>query len=320
MGGGFDPTASPAAAVGQDDTDVVDYYNQVGYVRIMKGSHVATLHEPTLGEDGRDVTGRTTKAKPGRRNNVKIDPSLSLDGSGRVIAQIDGILEYQHGVLRVSRVFEVRDAIDFSTGNIDFDGTVIVRDGVRDRFEVKATEDIIVDGLIEAATINCGRNFTCHQGMAAKGQGQLVVDGDAVVGYLNNVKGRIKGNLTVQRELINCELVIGGDLIFDQGRVIGGDLAVSGSVRVAALGSNAEKSTSVILDPKTEGSAVDIQIHKVIHPGVCIKIGDVELRFSVAIKGPIKIGRHEQQGLYFREGDGPIRPLSTLAKIVDRAA
>ncbi len=89
---GFDPTARPAAVVGQDETDVVDYYNQVGYVRVAKGSHVATVHQPTLGEDGRDVTGRTIKAKPGRRYDVKIDPSLGLDGSGRVIAQIDGIL------------------------------------------------------------------------------------------------------------------------------------------------------------------------------------------------------------------------------------
>ncbi len=338
---GLDPTAGPAAAVGQDDTDVVDYYNQVGYVRVAKGSHVATLHEPTLGEDGRDVTGRTIKAKPGRRYDVRIDSSLSLDESGRVVAQVDGVLEYQHGVLRVSRVFEIRDSIDFSTGNIDFDGTVIVRGGVRDRFEVKATQDIIVDGLVEAATINCGHNFTCHRGMAAKGQGQLVVDGDAVVGYLNHVKGRIKGNLTVQRELINCDLVIGGNLVCDQATVIGGNVAVSGSVRVAALGSNAETSTSLILDPTmlprtrleacederaqctqkmSEGSAVDVQIHKVIHPGVCIKIGDVEVRFGVALKGPIKIGRDEHQRLYFRKGDGPTRPLNTLAKIVERAA
>jgi len=241
----------------------------------------------------------------------------------------------------VNRVFEVRDSIDFSTGNIDFDGTVIVRGGVRDRFEVKATEDIIVDGLIEAATINCRRNFTCRRGMAAKGQGQLVVDGDAVVGYLNNVKGRIKGNLTVQRELINCDLVIGGNLICDQATVIGGIVAVSGSVRVAALGSNAETSTSLILDPTTlprteleacedeqaqcmqkmtEGSPVDLQILKVIYPGVCIQIGDVEVRFSMAVKGPIKIGRDEHQKLYCRDGDGPTRPLSTLAKIVKRAA
>ncbi|MEE8459041.1 MAG: FapA family protein, partial [Phycisphaerales bacterium] len=190
---GLDPTAGPA---GQDDSDVVDYYNQVAYVRAAKGAHVATVHEPTPGEDGCDVTGKTIKAKPGRTCDVKIDPSLSLDGNGRVIAEVDGILEYQHGVLRVSRVLEVRGSIDFSSGNIDFDGAVIVRDGVRDRFEVKATQDIIVDGLIEAATIKCGRNFTCRQGMAAKGQGQLVVDGDAVAGYLNKVKGRIKGNLT----------------------------------------------------------------------------------------------------------------------------
>ena len=158
-------------------------------------------------------------------------------------------------------MLEVRDAIDISTGNIEFHGTVIVRDGVRDRFEVKATEDIIVDGLIEAATINCGRNFTCRRGMAAKGQGQLVVDGDAVVGYLNNVKGRIKGNLTVQREMINCDLVIGGDLICDQGTVIGGNVVVRGSVRVAALGSKAETSTSLeCMQKMSEGSAVELQI------------------------------------------------------------
>ena len=137
---GFDPTAGPAAAVTQDDSGAVDYYNQVSYVGVAEGTHVATLHEPTPGEDGRDVTGRTIKAKPGRRYDVKIDSSLDVDASGRVIAQVDGILEYEHGVLKVSRLFEIRGAVDFGTGNVDFDGTVIVRDGIRDRFELKAAE------------------------------------------------------------------------------------------------------------------------------------------------------------------------------------
>ncbi len=51
-----------------------------------------------------------------------------------------------------------------------------------------------------------------------------------------------------------------------------------------------------------------------------MKIGDVEVRFGVALKGPIKIGRDEHQRLYLREGDGPTRPLKTVAKIVERAA
>ena len=70
----------------------------------------------------------------------------------------------------------------------------------------------------------------------------------------------------------------------------------------------------------SEDSAVEVEILKVIHPGVCIQIGDVVVRFGEAIKGPIKIGWDEHQRLYFREGDGPNRPLSTLVKIVDRAA
>ena len=56
------------------------------------------------------------------------------------------------------------------------------------------------------------------------------------------------------------------------------------------------------------------------YPGVCMKIGGVEVRFGVALKGPIKIGRNERQGLYLREGDGPIRPLNTVPKIIVRAA
>jgi uncharacterized protein (DUF342 family) len=333
---GFDPTAGPTAAVPQDDSGAVDYYNQVSYVRAAEGAHVATIHEPTPGEDGLDVTGRTIKARPGRRCDVKINSGLDVDGSGRVIAQVDGILEYKHGVLTVSRLFEIRGAVDFGTGNVDFDGTVIVREGVRDRFKLKATEDIIVDGLIEAATINCGRNFTCHQGIAGKGRGQLDVDGDAVAGYLDDVKGHVKGNLTVQRELVNCELVIGGNLICDKGRVIGGSVAVSGSVQVAALGSNAERETTLILTEPTpeacenegteplqkmsEVSAVDVLIHKAIYPGVSMKIGDVEVKFEVALKGPIRIGRDENQRLSFREGDGSSRPLDAVAKIVNPAA
>ncbi len=333
---GFDPTAGPAAAVTQDDSGAVDYYNQVSYVRVAEGTHVATLHEPTLGEDGRDVTGRTIKAKPGRRHDARIDSSLNVDVSGRVIAQLDGILKYERGVIRVSRMFEIRGSVDFGTGNVDFDGTVLVREGIRDRFKLKATEDIIVNGLIEAATINCGRNFTCHQGMAGKGRGQLDVDGDAVAGYLDDVKGRIKGNLTVQRELINCDLVIGGNLICKKGRMIGGSVAVSGSVQIAALGSNAERATTLILTERTpeaceneraermqkmsEVSVVDVLIHKAIYPGVSIKIGDVEMKFDVALKGPIKIGRDEHQRLYYREGDGSTRPLNTVARIVDPAA
>ena len=244
---GFDPATESRAENASDDSEAFSHYNRVSYIRVTEGSHVATLHEPTEGEDGRDVTGRTINARPGKRCEIKLDPTLMVDSSERVIAQADGVLQYSNGVLRLSRLFEVNGYVDFSTGNIDFDGTVNVRQGVRDRFEVKATEDIIVGGLIEAATIRCGRDFACRQGMAGKDRGQLLVGGDANAGYLNGVRGHIKGNLTIRRELINCELVIGGDLICEQGAIIGGSIAVAGSIRAGVLGSRAETPSEIVL-------------------------------------------------------------------------
>jgi uncharacterized protein (DUF342 family) len=333
---GLDPTAGPAAVGTQDDSGAVDYYNQVSYISVTKGTHVATLHEPTLGEDGRDVTGRPIKAKPGRHLRLRIDPSLDQDDGGRVIARLDGILECERGMLKVSRLFEIRGSVDFGTGNVDFDGTVVVREGVRDRFKVTATGDVVVAGLIEAAEIDCGHDLRCRQGMAGKGRGRLVVGGDAAAGYLDDVKGRITGNLTVQREMINCDLQVGGNLICDQGRVIGGQVAVSGRVQIAALGCAAETETTLLLTPPArdpgasdpadptsapaEITVVDVLIHKAIYPGVRLMIGDVVVKFDMALKGPIRIGRHGEGQLYFSDGAGSKRALSSVAKVVGRAA
>ena len=54
---------------------------------------------------------------------------------------------------KVSNTLEIDQNVDFSTGNIDFPGNVIVHRSVKDCFTVKARDDIEVRGLIEAATL-----------------------------------------------------------------------------------------------------------------------------------------------------------------------
>ena len=47
--------------------------------------------------------------------------------------------------------------------------------------------------------------------------------------------------------MINCELVIGGDLICEQGAIIGGSVAVAGSIRAGVLGSPAGTPSVIVL-------------------------------------------------------------------------
>ncbi len=245
---GFDPTSAHSAEREKEASDdAVDFYNQSSHIAVAAGTQIATLRPPTDGTDGRDVVGGVIKARPGKVVDIKIDASLRVDEKGCVIAEIGGLLEFHRGEVKVNPVLEVAESVDFSTGNIDFDGSVLIRQGVRDRFVVKATRDVIIHGLVEAATIVCGGNFECRRGIAAKDRGQIAVEGDADVGFLNNVRGQIKGDLIIRREIINCDLVIGQNLRCERGAIIGGTTAITGSLCAMTLGAKAETETVLVL-------------------------------------------------------------------------
>lgn len=245
---GFNPDApgeQEHAAISDDDR--VDYYAHQSFVRVRKEDHVATIHEPTHGIDGRDVTGRTLPATPGKALAITIEPSLSKLADGRVIAQLDGLLTYQGKKLRVDPVLEIQGTVDFSTGNIDFDGDVVIRRDIRDKFLVKATQNVTIEGLIDASHIDCGGNLAARRGVAGRGEGTLHVHGDAHVGYLDAVTGHIDGSLYFAKEMMHCTISVGADLVSDIGRVIGGRVTVSGNVRIAELGSESETPTTLRL-------------------------------------------------------------------------
>lgn len=247
-----------------DETGRVDFYNSKEYICVATGQHVANIIPPVEGEPGADVTGRPLQPRTGKPIELRIDKTLSVDDAGRIVSQEDGVLDLTPLELRVIRLLHVRNHVDFNTGNIDFQGSVRVNQDVRDRFVLKASEDVMVHGLVEAATIVTGRNFVCPRGMAARDRGELHVGGDAEVGYLNNVRGQVGGNLAVRRELINCELLVGGDLIGPQCAVIGGELAVTGSIRVGTLGAKGGPRTTLILGemPLLSAQIDEIEQHR----------------------------------------------------------
>ena len=245
----YDPEAFDAkkATNAEPDDEAVNFYNIVTYIQVEQGAHVATLIPPTDGVDGLDVCGKVFCATPGKNCDITIDSSLEVDPSGKVIAVVTGVLQYHNRTLKISQQLEIGEYVDFSTGNIDFEGSVHVKEGVRDCFVVKATENITIDGLIEAATIMCGGDFRCRCGMAARASGQLIVDGNVNTNFLNNVRGRVKGDLTVKNELINCDFAIGGDLNLNQGSIVGGRTLVTGSVKVEKIGSDQNVETTMVL-------------------------------------------------------------------------
>lgn len=256
-------SVSLAEDEGSQETDQADtadaatessHYDRSSIDIAEPGQIIGHLHATTQGEDGRDVTGKTLAAKSGKPAKFVHDETIERTSDGRLIAQVEGILKLDGHKARICKYLEVSENVDFSTGNIEFDGDVRIRGDVKDLFVVEASGSVFVNGLAEAATIICGKDLILRGGMAARDRGSITVKRDAQVKYLDAVKGEIDGELQFAREIINCDLVVHGSIESARGSIIGTQLTVVGSVNVGQVGSPGPSNTRIVLGtvPKLE--------------------------------------------------------------------
>ncbi len=231
---GIDPTDA-ATAIASNETRTDHYASRIA--NVASGTAVAKLMKPTGGSDGRSVTGAVLKARPGKAAHLCAGEGLRVLPDGVVVAAIDGVLRIAAETVSVSPVLEVKGCVDFSTGEIDFKGDVVVADAVRDGFRIRATGNILINGPVEGATIECMGGLTCPRGVASGRRARIVAEGDSNIGYLRNVSAVFRGSLSCRGELEHSEVTVGGEFHCESGRVIGGALALTGSSHIGTLGS-----------------------------------------------------------------------------------
>jgi uncharacterized protein (DUF342 family) len=251
---GYDPAevqkALAASASGDASgrpTGSVDHYTRSNFNFVKIGAHVGTIIYPADGAPGRDVFGNALTADAPPSLNYTVDDTLKKCDDGSLIAKRPGVLEWGPGGLHITDAITVPGDIDFSVGHIDFPGSVTVNGGVRDLFKVIAKANLVIEGLIEAATIKSGGDASIRGGMAAKEKGTLDVGRDGFAKYLNNVTVSVGRDLTVERELVNCRVTVGRNFNGPNCGVAGGALAVASSVVVNTLGSEMGVATDLRL-------------------------------------------------------------------------
>lgn len=241
----FRPAAEGSDPAADAGAGAVDHYNRIKRTKVAAGDALGVLVPPGEGVDGRDVCGQTMPARRGRKLALRPHESVQVEADGTIRALKDGVLSLARLEIAVVDTLEVAGAVDFSTGNVDFVGSVTVGDGVRDNFTLKATGDVVVRGLVEAADLLAGGDCRCERGFAARGTGHLLVDGSLEAAYLNGVRGRVRGSASIDREIVGTDLVVGGDLRVARGSIVGGTVVVGGVVEAAQIGTEAGAKTMV---------------------------------------------------------------------------
>lgn len=240
----LEPPEPPAS--GPDDTSI-DHYAYTTIVVVREGQELGKLHAPTEPVDGTDVYGSPIRASAGNEAPMKCDESVEMRAQGKLVALRSGCLRVDEGRIAVEAMLEIDESIDFGIGNVDFPGDVLVREGVRDKFQVFVGGDLEVHELVEAAFLDVAGSTVLHRGMAGRGKGTLEVGGNLNAGYLDAITVGVGHDLCVRREISNCITTVGRHVNSPECVVVSGELSFRFGAHVRTLGSEAETETLVRL-------------------------------------------------------------------------
>lgn len=230
---GFGPDCSPAD---QSVSERTDHYSS-RILTVQAGVRVASVTPPTPGTDGRTVTGAVIRARPGKPARPSVGEGLEARPDGAVVTRSAGVLRVTRDTASVAPSLEIPANVDFSTGNIDFSGDVVIRGGICDAFRVRAGGNIDVAGPVEGAVIDCGAGLSCPRGIASSRRAEITAGADSNVGFMRNVHALFRSSLICRGECANSHVIIGGEFHCETGRVIGGVLVLTGPAFIGTLGS-----------------------------------------------------------------------------------
>jgi uncharacterized protein (DUF342 family) len=228
--------------------ETVDHRDVTQFVRARAGQPLCEL-VVVAAEDGRDVFGDLLLCPPTAVADVSLPeagPGVMLSPDGRtLLAQHDGCVQRVGGRLTVRRLYEVDGNLDFKVGNIDFDGRVTIKGDVLPGFQVKATGDVAITGMVENASIEAGQHLSIRGGVAGRGGTRLQAGGRVEARYLRAVGVESGEGVVVTAECVDAQIVCSGDVCVHKGAIIGGSVRAGGDVRANLLGSEMGVATSI---------------------------------------------------------------------------
>lgn len=215
------------------------------------------------GVEGRSVKGEPLPAQKGKDVNLLPGKNVSLSADGmELTATMAGLPLLDKGRVSVLPLMEVQD-IDYSTGNISFEGTLRVRGNVLPGFHVHATEDIEVDGIVEGAYLKAGRDVKIKGSVRAKAH--VEAERDIHVHYVDSESIlRSGGSITVETDSVHGSLEARHKIAVKR-VLVGGTARAGESIEARIFGAVSETPTRIevgLADPEAQLEALKAEIEE----------------------------------------------------------
>lgn len=226
----------------------VDYKN-INVIRSVKaGELLAELVEPQPGKDGKNVRGEILYSQPGLPADWKLGQNVRLtEDNKKLFSQIQGrpVID-SRGVIRVDEIIYLK-SIDYSTGNVDFPGTIVVEERMADGFSLTTIGSIIINDSVGAVTLKAGGDIVLSAGFMGRNSGSLDSGGDVYARFAESAFIKAKGSIFITDASLHSTLIAGDSIYMKGGRgeFTGGEAIAGYCLQCNKLGGVAETKTRV---------------------------------------------------------------------------
>ena len=181
------------------DADGAVNYRELGDVQIVHKDDVLMQRIPAVsGEKGQNVLGEELEPADGLEISFSEDQRgvyLNPENNNQLLSAITGQpIIVPHGMI-VSPILTVKN-VDLASGNIRFEGSVVVLGDVEVGMKIYALEDITIDGNVENAQLECKGGLTV--------KGNVTGNSELIAGGNISIKGGVQGNtIKIKKEFVS---------------------------------------------------------------------------------------------------------------------
>ena len=222
------------------DDGSVDF-RQVNLLKTVEKDQLLAVKIPAeKGTDGTDVLGdpidSTGKDKtlPMGKNTYISDDGLSL------FAATNGRIIKEKNILNVENILTIEGDIDYSTGNIDFNGDVAISGDVLSGFKVVSTGDIRIKGTVEAAEIiSTEGSIIVSRGIVGQAKARIIAKKDIKADFINESTVSAGNDVEIGEYAIGSNITAEGEVRAIQGRgmIVGGKIYAEKMIDAKVAGS-----------------------------------------------------------------------------------
>ncbi len=230
--------------------------------RISKGQPVYHVLPPVPGVDGMDVYGKPIKAREYDQTQLPVIKNTEKNPAkpNQLVSTLDGCVVFKENSIELTKYHIIRGNVDFSSGNVRFDGPIKVTGDVKAGFEVHSKGCIEIDGTVEDALITTDGDVCVKGGFVGTGKGAIRAKGDVRLRFVRNQSVEAGESIIVAKEALDCKLSARRKIyVAGKGLGLAGGYAFAiEGMELSALGSETEVKTEIQVgsDPKIK-DAID---------------------------------------------------------------